>query len=286
MVGNRAAGLGAAMWSLLRAKTLTRNLLDTMHKISPLLALLTAIMASSCVTESRTPRYGAASTRQTSVWERSFPDYESRRLPGYQTAGTDRYAPVGIFRSSEGGYRVYTGVSGIPDTSSLYHPAALPSSSFGYSQPERGPGYANAHAETRRLTGPSYTAPSPRSEVAPLNRSALPEVRDTWRRTASTSRAQSAADRLASANLSSKPSREPASRHDESKPEPKSSANQPAPDTNKLPFAQPVPGRTGFVKLSDHPNLPEIDVRGIAPGTPVEVPNPASSGSTIQFRVP
>jgi hypothetical protein len=56
--------------------------------------------------------------------------------------------------------------------------------------------------------------------------------------------------------LSSKPSREPASRHDESKPEPKSSANQPAPDTNKLPFAQP-----NFIRTS----IDVSDIEGTRP---------------------
>jgi hypothetical protein len=29
-----------------------------------------------------------------------------------------------------------------------------------------------------------------------------------------------------------------------------------------------------------------MDVRGIIPGTSVEIPNPGSPGQTIQFRVP
>jgi len=63
----------------------------------------------------------------------------------------------------------------------------------------------------------------------------------------------------------------------------------PAPKKNNfdnLPYASPVPGRSGFVTLKSHPNLPEIDVTGIAPGTPVEIPNPSKPGDTIQFRVP
>jgi hypothetical protein len=51
-----------------------------------------------------------------------------------------------------------------------------------------------------------------------------------------------------------------------------------------LPFAKPVPGKVGFVTLSDYDG--EIDVRGIAPGTPVEIPHPADETKTIQFRVP
>jgi len=42
----------------------------------------------------------------------------------------------------------------------------------------------------------------------------------------------------------------------------------------------------GYANLPGHANLPEIDVRGILPGTPVEVPDPTDPGKTIQFRVP
>lgn len=51
-----------------------------------------------------------------------------------------------------------------------------------------------------------------------------------------------------------------------------------------LPFASPVPGKIGFVTLSTYSG--EIDVRGIAPGTPVEIPDPRDGNKTIQFRVP
>ncbi|MEM7013263.1 MAG: hypothetical protein AAF585_17465 [Verrucomicrobiota bacterium] len=54
-------------------------------------------------------------------------------------------------------------------------------------------------------------------------------------------------------------------------------------DFSHLPFATPVPGKAGYVTM---PNTPEIDVRGIAPGTPVEIPDPRNPGKTIQFRVP
>lgn len=53
-----------------------------------------------------------------------------------------------------------------------------------------------------------------------------------------------------------------------------------------LPFGKPVAGKKGFVTLEAHPSLPEIDVRGIAPGTPVEFPDPRDPGQIIQFRVP
>lgn len=54
-----------------------------------------------------------------------------------------------------------------------------------------------------------------------------------------------------------------------------------------LPYGVPVPGKAGYVTLGGaHSGLPEIDVRGIAPGTPVEIPDPGAPGATIQFRVP
>lgn len=54
-----------------------------------------------------------------------------------------------------------------------------------------------------------------------------------------------------------------------------------------LPSAIPVPGKQGFVTLPDpYADLPQIDVRGIASGTPVEVPNPLIPGQKVRFRVP
>lgn len=54
-----------------------------------------------------------------------------------------------------------------------------------------------------------------------------------------------------------------------------------------LPFGEPVPGKPGFVTLTgNHRNLPLIDVRGIASGTPVEIPDPDKPGGSIRFRVP
>ncbi len=52
-----------------------------------------------------------------------------------------------------------------------------------------------------------------------------------------------------------------------------------------LPFAVAVPGKSGFVTLPNR-NLPDIDVQGIAPGTPVEIQDPERTGETIQFKVP
>jgi len=54
-----------------------------------------------------------------------------------------------------------------------------------------------------------------------------------------------------------------------------------------LPYGIPVSGKEGFVNLpGKYSGLPQVDVRGIAPGTPVEVPNPTKPGEKIRFRVP
>jgi len=251
-----------------------------MQKLTPILALATALLASSCVYESRAPRYAPVS-RPVNIWDQQSVDDQTRAYYPYSDAA--RLTHTGIYPSPQGGYRLYTGASGIPDTTRLYNPGT-------YSRrDDRGAssGYAstNASAEERRLTGPSTNSLTPRREILPSSRSSLPEANEPWRRRAATTRSQSAADQLASANNTQ---RQPAPRVPE--PAPRSNreiSEAPVPaEPAKLPFAQPVPGRVGYVKLSDHPNLPEIDVRGIAPGTPVEVPNPATSGETIQFRVP
>ncbi len=65
------------------------------------------------------------------------------------------------------------------------------------------------------------------------------------------------------------------------------SKSSPPPSLKSYPFGKPVPGKSGFVTLpSPHDGLGEIDVRGIAPGTPVEIPDPTKPGKKIYFRVP
>lgn len=65
------------------------------------------------------------------------------------------------------------------------------------------------------------------------------------------------------------------------------SKSSPPPSLKSYPFGKPVPGKSGFVTLSSpHDGLGEIDVRGIAPGTPVEIPDPTKPGKKIYFRVP
>ncbi len=247
-----------------------------MQKLSPILALAVAMMASSCVTQSRVARY-SGSSRPISVWEQSNVAYNTGIYPG-ATGNHYEYAGLGIYESPQGGHRLYTGVSGIPDTTRLYNPS--PAS---YSQPSPA---SNSSFEGRRLTGPtSSRSLTPRSEMFPAHRSAISQINDSWRRRPLTTRSSSAADRLASAASTPRTESTPEPQPESSDRESSSNQSSP-PDTTKLPFAQPVPGRSGYVKLSDHPNLPEIDVRGIAPGTPVEVPDPGQSGNTIQFRVP
>lgn len=79
----------------------------------------------------------------------------------------------------------------------------------------------------------------------------------------------------------------PPAKDTEQKPPPTANPGAEADEFNHLPFAIPVPGKAGYVTLpGPGAGLPQIDVRGIAPGTPVEIPDPKKSGSTIQFRVP
>ena len=91
--------------------------------------------------------------------------------------------------------------------------------------------------------------------------------------------------------VAAEPSRPQNSRSEDpiSMPTPSKSGQMPmatTDSTSTLPFAKPIPGQTGFVRLDGRAELPDIDVRGLSPGTPVEVPDPASPGTTIQFRVP
>lgn len=66
--------------------------------------------------------------------------------------------------------------------------------------------------------------------------------------------------------------------------EPRSRGSQ---EFDHLPFAIPAPGKPGYVTLpGKHSNLPQIDVRGLASGTPVEIPDPDTPRGKIQFRVP
>ena len=54
-----------------------------------------------------------------------------------------------------------------------------------------------------------------------------------------------------------------------------------------LPTGIPVPGKPGFVNLPEpYLGLPEVDVKGIPSGPPVEVPNPLKPAEKIRFRVP
>lgn len=67
----------------------------------------------------------------------------------------------------------------------------------------------------------------------------------------------------------------------------KNESGKKAKDFDHLPVAEQVPGKKGYVMLSGkHSGFPEIDVRGIAPGTLVEIPDPDGAGKGIQFRVP
>jgi hypothetical protein len=241
-----------------------------MSRFTPLLALIIAMASSSCVSNAKGSRH-AGTGSPFNVWGQTPVAYSTGIYPG-------NFGEM-LADSVDGGYGYpqaanwpYTGVSGLPEPSRFQPP--LPTSYYpGDSGPRSGGGERrfSRTAGSRSLT--------PRSEVFPAQRHALSPINEPWRRRMTTTRGGSVADRLASASTGTRPEPEPEPATD--------TASAPAPsDTSKLPFAQPVPGRTGYVKLSAHPDLPEIDVRGIAPGTPVEIPNPGQSGQTIQFRVP
>jgi hypothetical protein len=101
---------------------------------------------------------------------------------------------------------------------------------------------------------------------------------------------------LPTRGVTSSPERETSTpaRDRRTKPESSSTAQSAKKESSKdregldnLPFAEPVPGKKGYVRLTGkNSGYPEIDVRGIAQGTPVEVPDPVTPGRAIRFRVP
>lgn len=53
------------------------------------------------------------------------------------------------------------------------------------------------------------------------------------------------------------------------------------------PMATPVVGKPGFVELSFDPRgLPYVDVRGVKPGSELQIVDPLDVGKTIRFRIP
>jgi len=257
--------------------------------MSPRLVLLALvpILASGCVSNSGS-RYGSSRPVSASrygtpppatIWERVTQQVAQNHA--------DALAPrAGRYTPPAGSYRVYTGVSGIPDTTRLYAPpSGLYSRQDDYAASDR---YGSREVdETRRLTGPQFSSDrlQPRAEYAPVDRSPLPEARIASRRPLSTSGTSSIADRLASAGSGRSTASAPPQSSQRQRPDAEDSSPK-ASSPSSLPYARPLAGKTGYVQLPSRPELPEIDVRGIAPGTPVEVPDPTQPGQTIQFRVP
>ncbi len=131
-------------------------------------------------------------------------------------------------------------------------------------------------ASTRSGRSSSSSAPKPAPKPKPQperERAASKPPPSGW--TAGTTPAQSGP------RSSDAPSSMPAANKNEP-----ASPPSPQEDFRNLPFAIPVPGKSGYVSLPNRSDLPEIDVRGIAPGTPVEIQDPNRSGDTIQFKVP
>jgi len=264
-----------------------------MNKFLPPLAVAAVMLASGCVSESLAPRY-RTSQRPPLIWESSAGGFQLQRdsrffapaqiRPVYNT----RYASLDAL-SPTPNHRVYTSVSGLPAPTKQ-----LANASIGYHARHEiyaaNPVYAQRSqpAETRQIFSPRPSgqtrtrSPSlgARNEVAPPSQSPLAVEDSAYRLTIP--RSPSSGERLASGGKG-KPARPPLNQP----PAKGSSLVKPAPlGPGELPLALPSPGRTGFAHLAAHPNLPEIDVRGILPGTPVEIPDPAEPGKTIQFRVP
>lgn len=84
----------------------------------------------------------------------------------------------------------------------------------------------------------------------------------------------------------------PVSGSQDSVPSPDGSARKPAPGESRagaedLPIAEPVAGKQGYARLSGKfSGFPDIDVRGLASGTLVEIADPDTAGKKIRFRVP
>jgi hypothetical protein len=226
-----------------------------MNHLLLILPFPVALLGAGCVSNQPPPRY-QSQYRTSPIWDDSTATVDRRysshvfRPRRIQPVYVARYARAGIPPADESSTRVYTGVSGLPEMRPL--PAT--------SQPSR-------------LPPPRASATVPLREVPPAPRPAAFESPAPFRNAI----APSAKARLVLANRAG---RLPLN-------QPPSAPAVPSPlAQDELPIAVPSPGRTGFANLPGHPNLPELDVRGIIPGTSVEIPDPSAPGRTIQFRVP
>ncbi len=209
-----------------------------------------SLLGAAAVLSSCVPETQVYQSPGSTIWE--SPSRYGRPEP--QRARL--YQPQDL-QPSSGTFRTYTGINRYGSESDQRYPDSRSVRSFG--------NYDRAAVASRgEESSRSESRLSSSSEREPRVEAQREEVR--------MSRSTSSDEMLASAG-----------RQQESS----TSSGAASDDYSHLPYAQPVPGRSGFVKLPNRDaSLPDIDVRGIASGTAVEIPDPASPGSTIQFRVP
>ncbi len=241
-----------------------------MHKTLILTLPAAAMCLSSCVYDPAAQHYGEVA----SIWQRA-PRYSVTPPPAQRYTppprGSNTYTSRSNNRRSTGAYNTYTGVN-------RYGSSSNPSPRRGYSQYEPGGparlSAAQPRSSSNRTSDDSSRVASAPAPKPPQERRLAPELDNMASNTPppggfeprETTSRQS--DTLASSERKSSP---PASTN----------------PFSHLPLAVPVPGKAGYVTLPPpYTNSPEIDVRGIAPGTPVEIPDGSSPGDTIQFRVP
>jgi len=249
-----------------------------MNNLRLAILLSGVLLATGCISDPPAAR-NRSRYRISASWDSSslngFQQYTAQSFhpSRFQPIYVARYGYKGISSTYGDGTRVYTGVSGLPEVQPVTAATPLPER---ISPPRSRPSVVSAPTRLptiRRPVSPRPPSSIPRRELILAPRLAPRESPEPfWAPLPTTEKA-----RLVLANRGGRtPLNQPAS-----------VPAVPAPlAPNELPLALPSPGRIGFAKLPGHPDLPELDVRGIIPGTSVEIPNPGSPGQTIQFRVP
>ncbi len=220
-----------------------------MHKLLILLIPAAGICLSSCVNEPTSYKnYGG---NEATIWQRS-PRY-SVTPPQAQRYTETASASNETRRSSTEGYNTYTGINRYGSA-----PVPRPETNYEYEPPR-----LSAAGQGGGMVASSQPAGAPAQERRLAPGLSDPPAGGFERKETMGNNT----DSLASTERNSAPAANSGFSH--------------------LPLALPVPGKSGYVTLpAPYTNSPEIDVRGIAPGTPVEIPDSNSPGSTIQFRVP
>tara|TARA_R110002096_G_scaffold42144_38_gene113889 strand:+ start:3946 stop:4626 length:681 start_codon:yes stop_codon:yes gene_type:complete len=226
-----------------------------MHKILTLTLPAVAICLSSCVNE---PSRYKNSGEVASIWQRS-PQYSVAPPARRYTEANQATNRAPSRPSSTAAYNTYTGINRYgsvptPPRNSYQYP---------YSPPR-----LSAVAPRSNNQQPSASS-EPADRQPPQERRLSPDLDNMPPAGGYETREAvgSNAENLASTKRNETPAQSGSFSH--------------------LPMAVPVPGKSGYVSLpAPYTNSPEIDVRGIPPGTPVEIPDSNNPGKTIQFRVP